>query len=187
MFDYEGSRSEFLKILAEMGEEPAFIARARAPQIALEGLLDRCTQKRDEMLKWPRLHFTVLFHRIAGDWTRLDPYVVGNNTESLFTSLATQLKISDAAKPVILATDRGVLRDFVESGGRFNRAWRRFLDDVGLADVNRLREEYNQFYPMEKACAFGTDAINNGFTTLPALEVEFLLNRFPLLSLPVLR
>ena len=30
MFDYEGSRSEFLKLLAECGEEPAFLARARA-------------------------------------------------------------------------------------------------------------------------------------------------------------
>ena len=28
MFDYEGSRSEFLKLLAGFGEEPAFLARA---------------------------------------------------------------------------------------------------------------------------------------------------------------
>src|SRR5687768_13668235 len=38
MFDYEGSRSEFLKLLAQFGEEPAFIARAKAPQLALESL-----------------------------------------------------------------------------------------------------------------------------------------------------
>ena len=186
MFDYEGSRAEFLKILAEMGEEPAFIERARAAQSALEGLLGRCTSKREELLEWPRHHLSALFHRISGDWSRLDSYVVGDHTSSQFCTLASQLTITESTKAAFFATDRSVLRQFLESGRRFNDAWTRFLDDAGLADVNRLRDDYNQFYPLEKACAFGTDVRNHGFTPLPMLDRKYLDDRFPLLSLPVL-
>ena len=34
VFEFEGSRGEFLKILAEMGEEPAFVARAPSDRVS---------------------------------------------------------------------------------------------------------------------------------------------------------
>ena len=72
MFDYEGSRSEFLKLLAECGEEPAFLARARRLQIALDAMLRACETKRDEMLKWPKFHLSMLARQIRNDWSRLE-------------------------------------------------------------------------------------------------------------------
>ena len=65
MFDYEGSRSEFLKLLSECGEEPAFLARARAPQMALDELLNACNSKREEMLKWPKFYLAILAERVG--------------------------------------------------------------------------------------------------------------------------
>lgn len=186
MFDYEGSRSEFLKMLAEMGEEPAFIARARAPQDALERLLADCASRRDEMLEWPRSHFSSLSFRISGDWSRLDRYVVGNNAGPLFENLAAELTIADPASS-LFRTVRSLLQQFVESGRRFNEAWSRFLGDAGLDDVNGLRDDFNRMYPLEKECAFGADSRDRDFAPLPMLDLGYLVDRFPLLSLPSLR
>ena len=91
MFDYEGSRIEFLKILAEMGEEPAFIGRARAAEVALDALLGRCHRQRAELLEWPRRHFTVLLHRTAGDWSRIALHVAADDCHSLFNALSAKL------------------------------------------------------------------------------------------------
>jgi len=56
MFDCEGSRGEFLKILAEFGEEPAFIARGLAPQIALDEFVRSCRSQLAKMFEWPKRH-----------------------------------------------------------------------------------------------------------------------------------
>ncbi len=186
MYDYEGSRSEFLKILAEMGEEPAFIARARAPQAALERLLADCSSRRDEMLEWPRSHFSSLCFRISDDWSRLDRYIVGNNAGPLFENLAAELTIAKPASS-LFRTVRSLLQQFVESGCRFNEAWSRFLGDAGIDDVNRIRDDFNRMYPLEKECAFGAEMRDHDFVPLPMLDLDYLVDRFPLLALPTLR
>ena len=85
------------------------------------------------------------------------------------------------------ATTRWLLRLYVDSGRRFHDAWTQFLEDAGLDDVNRLRDGYNRPYPLEKACAFGTEMYDFGFTPLPMLDRDSPIHRFPLLSLPELR
>jgi hypothetical protein len=79
MFDYEGSRSEFLEILAQLGEEPVFINRARAPQVALDALLTSCSVHREERLAWPRRHFASLSLRVAAQWPRLQRFLADKN------------------------------------------------------------------------------------------------------------
>lgn len=188
MFDYEGSRSEFLKILAEMGEEPAFIQRGIAPHVALEALLKSCEIRREEQLKWPRRHFTNLRRRISGDWLRLQRYLVRPTEIELFTTLDHQLALVECTNMLsFFTTDKRELRQFIESAIRFNESWSAFVDGDGLDHVNELRENYNRFYPMEKACAFGNDQVNEGFQPLPRLDASLLLERFPLLVLPALR
>lgn len=187
MIDYEGSRAEFLKILAEMGEEPAFIRREREAQAALNRLLLRCSKKREEMLKWPQFHFSALFHRVCGDWSCLGSYVVDDHPDSRFCQLAKQLTITESAKAAFFATNRSLLKQFLESGLRFNEAWTCFLDEAGLDTVNSLRDDYNKFYPLEKACAIGIEVDSFGFTPMPMLDRTYLDDRFPLLSLPILK
>src|SRR5262245_59202484 len=97
MFDYEGSRSEFLKLLAEFGEEPSFIARARAPQIALETLLEACEAKRGEMLKWPKHHLSALANHIGGQWFRLGCLLAVPESVKLLEAMHT---MTPTSKPV---------------------------------------------------------------------------------------
>ena len=186
MIDDEGSRGEFLKILAEMGEEPAFIERARVAEDALTSLLERCAAGRAELLEWPRRHFTRLRRRIDDDWDRITPLVTDDDAGSMFVGLAAELPAIDQSRPSMFATDHSLLRNFLESAKRFNRAWGQFLDNAGLGDVNRVRDEYNRFYPVEKSCAFGLDSVNDGFTALPVLTRTFLETRFPFLKVPTM-
>jgi hypothetical protein len=99
MYDYEGSRSEFLKLLAECGEEPAFIARAQAPLSALEALLGACEAKRQELLEWPSLHLATLAHQIRNDWSRLRLWLAVPEAVNILEKLHTDLPSSQPAKP----------------------------------------------------------------------------------------
>ena len=130
MLDYEGSRSEFLKFLAEFGEEPAFIARARAPQIALESLLQGCEAKRDEMLKWPKHHLSALANHIGGQWSRLGCLLADPESAKLLETLHANMPTSKAMR----ASGFGVIeRHYVAScnppsasiviGGHISTAW----------------------------------------------------------------
>ena len=186
MFDYEGSRSEFLKFLVEMGEEPKFLERVRAHETALASLLDRCVKQRSELIEWPRRRFTALRQRVADDWGRLARHIANSEPHATFAALAAQLPHLGRPSCDWFSTDRRLLVSFVDSANRFNRSWQRFLSTVGLDEVNRRRDEYNKFYPVEKSCAFGFDSVNGGFEPLPMLDESHLLSQFPLLPTPSL-
>jgi hypothetical protein len=186
MFDYEGSRREFLKLLAEMGEEPAFLQRARVPQIALEALLQACGAKRDEFLKWPGLHLALLASRIRDDWSRLGSLLAIPQSVPLLQALHANLQTNQPVQSNWLGSDRAALRRFLESAERFNGKWRAYIDGLDLEPVNKPRRDFNQFYALEKACAFDTEEATEGFEPLEVIDSAFLFARFPLLTLPTL-
>ncbi len=185
MNDYEGSRSEFLRLLAEMGEEPAFLARARAPQIALDALLHACDAKRRQLLEWPTFRLAALERQVDGTWARLSGLVTPPDSVALLETLHANLRTEKAVPTNWLASDRSALRQFLQSANRFNRKWRAFLDGLALDDVNQPRRDYNQFYVVEMDCAFGK-GVAEGFTPLPMIDEDYLSQRFPLLALPSL-
>jgi hypothetical protein len=184
MLDYEGSRSEFLKLLVEMGEEPAFLARARAPQEALEGLLRACEAKRVELLRWPRFHLAALARRVADEWVRLDPLLASREAASQLQTLRACLAASESGAPDWLTTDRAALRQLVESVERYNRKWQAYVDGLDLEPVNQPRRDFNQYYVLEKACAFGSEGVAEGFEPLPMIDRADLYRRYPLLTAP---
>jgi len=184
MFDYEGSRSEFLKLLAKLGEEPAFIERARAPQAALDALLHTCEAKRGEMLKWPRFHLSVLAHQIHHDWSRLSSLFAVPESVAMLEALHASMHISSPVQANWFESDSAALRRFWESAERFNRSWRAYIDGLDLEPVNKPRRDFNQFYVLEKACAFGSEGVAEGFEPLGMIDSVYLYERFPLLMLP---
>jgi hypothetical protein len=186
MFDYEGSRSEFLKLLAEFGEEPAFIARARAPQVALDALLRACEAKRDEMLEWPKRHLSLLAQQFGMDWSRLGALLAVPDSVSLLAELHEKMPTNKSAETTWLVSDKAALVRFLESAERFNRHWRAYLGGLNLEPVNKPRRDFNQFYLLEKQCAFDSQIIAEGFEPLAMIDYAYLLDRFPLLSLPSL-
>ena len=185
MFDYEGSRSEFLKFLAEFGEEPAFIGRARAPQIALDALLQACEAKRNEMLEWPKFHLSVLAHKIDGDWPRLRSLLAAPDGVTVLQALHASLHANKPVEDKWLS-EKAALHRFLESAERFNRHWRDYVDGLDLEPVNRLRRDFNEFYPLEKACAFGSETVIEGFEPLPMIDHAYLHQHFPVLTVPSL-
>jgi hypothetical protein len=186
MFEYEGSRSEFLKLLAEFGEEPAFIARARAPEIALDALLRACVAKRDEMLEWPKFHLAMLAHQIGRDWSRLGSLLAVPESVTMLAELHANMPNDKPVETNWLASDKAALVRFLESAERFNRNWRAYLDGLDLELVNKPRRDFNQFYLLEKDCAFGSERITEGFEPLAMIDHADLYRRFPLLTLPSL-
>ena len=188
--DYEGSRGEFLKMLMEQGEEPSFLRRAREVRDAWDGLLERCQSYRDDTLRGPRMHLGNLSRQVNGDWSRLARFLADESQVSVFA------KLHEAWKPHMPAvvkstspwsTIQSLLIGFAESVDRFNRAWNKFLQDVDLEEVNRLRTDFNKYYPIEKAAAFDSEAIERlGFEPLDLATIEHLRARFPPLELPPL-
>jgi len=187
MFNFEGSRQEFLAILAELGEEPAFVTRAKATEQGLESLLDSCGRQYAELLEWPRRHFTGLRNHVRGDWNQLYELVADDEVAPIFENLCSALPELAPWDSPLFATSRSLLKAFLESAERFNRRWAQFLNNADLETVNRVRDEYNRYYPIERAAALGTERVNVGFCELPMLKRSFLAERFPLLRLPTLR
>ena len=186
MFNEEGSRGEFLKLLAECGEEPAFVARARTPKLALDSLLSACEAKRKELLKWPAFHLSTLAHHMRDDWSRLGPLLALPESLAMLKDLHDKIHTNIPAQTNWFASDKSALRQFLDSAGRFNRAWSAYIDGLDLEPVNKPRRDYNQFYVLEMTCAFGSDRVADGFEPLGMIDSRFLFDRFPLLTLPML-
>ncbi len=186
MFDYEGSRGEFLKILAEFGEEPAFIARGLAPQIALDELVRSCRTQRDTMLEWPKRRYADLFCRVGGDWTRLERNFASHEEIGKLKLLHGELSSDRSTSSDLFQTNRSALRQFVQSANKFNEIWTVFLHNISLDAVNKPRRDYNAFYLLEKGCAFDRVMNENDFVPLEMVNRDYLWQTFPLLNLPVL-
>ena len=184
MSDYEGSRSEFLKILAECGEVPAFIERARAPQLALDSLLASCEARRAELLRWPALHLTVLALKVRQEWHQLRSLLAVPQSVVLLEALYASLPTCDTSGSGWFTTNKSALGQFLESAERFNRNWQGYIENLDLEAANRPRREFNQYYALEKACAFGNETLAEGFEPLEMISSGDLLKRFALLSLP---
>lgn len=180
----EGSREEFVNLLGELGEEPAFVRRAIAPKVAMSALFKRCENQRAEWLRWPRHHFTAIRTRTACNWDGIRPFVNENFTRGDFETLVRELAPLTMTSRSWLASTRSLVRAFSNSAARFNRNWQTFLDSDILANVNRLRDEYNRYYHIEKACAFGFESEITRSHKLPLLNVSYLLQSFPLLPVP---
>jgi hypothetical protein len=189
--DYEGSRGEFLKMLMEQGEEPSFLRRAREVRGAWDGLLERCQSHRDDALRGPRMHLGNLSGQVNGDWSRLATHLADESQVDVFANLYEQWKprlpaVINSTSP--WSTIQSSLIGFAESVDRFNRAWNKFLQDVDLEEINRLRSDFNKYYPIEKAAAFDSEAIDRlGFEPLDLATVAHLHAKFPSLEIPAIR
>jgi hypothetical protein len=77
------------------------------------------------------------------------------------------------------------LRELVSSLERFNTRWQPYIEQVDCRTINELREGYNRYYVLEKACALRSDRLARiGFEPMAPLTVEELAGQLPLLSVP---
>jgi hypothetical protein len=188
--DSQGSRGEFLKSLAELGEDPAFIQRAQRVDEVWSQLLQQCRSQRDVMLRWPSMHLNILAGRLKNNWSPLARYLADEGQVTYFEDLYKDWKRLLESRTVSAnswSSIRRILGNFVDSVDRFNGLWNKFLHDVNLEEINRLRRDYNKHYPVEKACAFDCEDINRlGFTPLDPVTSAELYAAFPPLAIPKL-
>jgi hypothetical protein len=70
---------------------------------------------------------------------------------------------------------------------RFNRRWITFLDELNLAPVNRMIDQYNRYYVFEKECVVGSARLAARlFTPRSHLTRGDLAAEYPLLPVPEL-
>src|SRR6476659_7142934 len=92
--DFHESRAEFLKCLAEQGEDPAFIRHAQWVNEAWTQLLGRCKSQREVLLRWPWMHLSILADRLQYDWSQLARYLADESQVSYFEDLHKHWKLS---------------------------------------------------------------------------------------------
>lgn len=154
---------------------------------ALERLLHRCRQQRDEWLPMVRLNVGRLF-ALAGDAAALRPLLAtAEHLEQLcrlHAELEPRLRVfveATASKRAL----RRALTELRESLERFNDRWRAFLFTVDLTAVNEMRDGYNRFYLIEKEAVVRSPRVaRQGFQPLPPLTHADLAALLPLLPVP---
>jgi hypothetical protein len=188
----EPGRREIQELLAQY-DAPAYIRRARGVEEALERLLAAGRTKRLEWLKMVRLLVGELRAMAGGglaDHPALRPLLDDESLaglDRLHAELAPKLRVpveqTTSARPL-----RRKAREVIEALERFNRRWRRHLDDLDLGIVNALREGYNRYYLLEKECALRSAALaRRGFQPLPPLTLAEVEEQLPMLPVPRLR
>jgi hypothetical protein len=186
--DFQGSRGEFLKCLAELGEDPAFIQRAQKVDETWAQLIRQCKSQRDVLLRWPWMHLSILAQRVKYDWSLLARYLADEGQVTYFKDLYAEWKPSQGNRSIAAnswSSIRRILDDFNSAVERFNQAWNKFLHELDLGPVNQIRRDYNKHYPVEKACAFESEDIQRlGFTPLDPVTFEQLAAAFPPLAVP---
>ncbi|MEM9646076.1 MAG: hypothetical protein AAF989_13895 [Planctomycetota bacterium] len=185
--DKEGSRGEFLRLLAEFGEEPAFVRRAKSVDDSWHQLVNRCRHEQEERLHWPRLRFAALRRRVQGDWQRLKKHLQDPSELDRLARLDAEWEPLCVSAQEVPWTDWGALRDFVDSALRFNAAWDRYLNQLDLEKTNQVRRDFNEYFPLEKECAFGGMTGMQPFQPLPMVSRAEVGDLFPLLNVPRLR
>lgn len=179
MTDFEGSRSEFLNLLAELGEQPAFIRRATAVEETTEHLNRQCRSVYESLTKWPRIHLANLTYRVGDNWSKCGEILTNPTDMDAFRDLATQWGSADARVTERHWTMRRAMREFINSAERFNRSWIYSLDQLNFDQANEARRKYNQYYPVEKECAFGGQLGSWKFETVDMLTRDSVLEQLP--------
>lgn len=167
---------------------PSYLRRARRTEEAYQQLLAHCRKNRDDLLDMVRLRLAQL-KALAGEWEALTGLVADREQLQALDRMHQQLNptlrmpVAATQAPQVLLR---ALQELGESIERFNRRWHKFLAEVDVRHVNRLRDGYNNYYVMEKECALSSPRLARiGFHTLPAISAATIEEILP--CLPTIR
>jgi hypothetical protein len=174
-----------LNELLGLFDAPAFARRGQELEHGLERLHARCARQREAMLELVRIRLRQWAGAVAGpgDWG------------SAFAAPIEGLWPLSGAEPPAWAgrrapdrRRRAIARDLVASVERFNRRWTRFVAELDLSPFNRMIDQYNHYYLLEKECVLGSSRLAaRHFVPRPRLTAGSILDAHPLLPVPELR
>lgn len=176
----------FQKINAASGT-PSFCRRGTAVEDAWNALVAKCREKHREIAAMAQLRLAT-FIAVSVGHRELAVQLCSETElaylESLHREWDYQLQI-----PVASATSvRQLQQPFAElqqSFRRFNDRWNGFVNKIDLSLNNRLRDNYNRYYLIEKECALWSPQIaRRGFEPMQPLTHADVFAEFPLLRIP---
>jgi hypothetical protein len=173
--------------IAGQFDAPAYVRRARNTQAAIDQLLDRCRQQRDEWLLMPRLRAGYVV-ALAWQLENLAPHLADaaevDVVRSLVDLLQPKLRVP-IAPTTALRRLRRALHDLTESLNRFNARWLPYLRKVDCGEVNKVIADYNRYYVLEKECVVRSARLaRHGFQPAPFIDADFLIEQLPPLPVP---
>jgi hypothetical protein len=177
-----------VKEFLAQGGVPAYARRAKAMEAAFVELIERCREKRHELLAMVRVRLGTL-GALAREWDNLQPFVAEGGVDvlrKLHEELAPRLRVS--VEPTSSARAlRRALRELTESLANFNRRWLAFLEAVDLTWVNELRDGYNRYYVIEKECVVRSPLVARaGFQPRAPATLDEITAVLPALPIPEL-
>jgi hypothetical protein len=160
--DYEGSRTELMKMLAEHDGPPAYVLRAQRVEEAWTNLVRRCKKEKEGLLNMSKTRLGQVGALVDYRWDAIACMVSNKDYDSYLKALHDEWQ--PKLRVPLEATDslpqiRSSMKELKTAFARFNRRWKKFTDDVKLDNVNHERSEYNNYYLVEKSAAFGSDKI----------------------------
>jgi hypothetical protein len=179
----------FQQVMAQF-DAPAYVRRAHRVQHAWEDLIAQCRRQRDEWLMMVVIRLGTL-RKLAGSWDRLLPYLANADQidvlQRLWDDLKPDLQIRIERTALEKKLRRALMRLAADMDA-FNRRWAAFLPTVDLAGVNKLRDDYNRYYVLEKECAVRSPVVaRHGFRPLPPLTTADLTEALPGLPMITIR
>ena len=178
-----GLESEINELLG-LFDVPAFVRRGQDLEHALARLHTRCQRERDERLEMVRMRLRQWAAVAASP--DLECAVFAEPIEYLWVMTGTPAT-EWGKRPASAWRQRGMARDLADAVARFNERWRAFLDGMSLDVINRMIDQYNRFYVLEKECSLGSPKLAaRHFVPKPCVTREGLLEQYPLLPVPEL-
>ncbi|MCA9082587.1 MAG: hypothetical protein KDA81_00960 [Planctomycetaceae bacterium] len=165
-------------------DTPAYMRRARDVEAAWNAVVMLCRKEREKLLAAPQRRLRNLLDT--------DVHLSVFDTRSAISLRAVlqqwNLPVGKGTSRASIPAKRGDADRLIATFEHFNNRWTTFLATVDLAEVNRLRTAYNEFYVLEKECAVRSPAVARaGFQPLQPATVQDLQHLFPLLDVPVRR
>ena len=173
-----------IKEMMGLFDAPAFARRGQELEDTLRRLRERCRQARAERLD--------MVHVRLRQWSRA---VTGPEAWSaVFSASIEPLWALSGAEPARWASELApirrrvdIARDLIAAVCRFNQRWDQFLRGLKLEAANKVIDQYNRYYVLEKECVLGSARLAaRFFIPVPRLSREQLLRDHPLLPVPAL-
>ncbi|MEM7561152.1 MAG: hypothetical protein AAF394_18670 [Planctomycetota bacterium] len=192
--DYEGSRVELISLLAEQGEEPAFLRRHRKVVEAQQKFWNVAFEKHRQLRGACEDLLAIVNEKVTGEWEGVADLLIQPSDWRILEQwwigweMPERTPLPHPYADQWLWSRQRALRKLLHAGKRFNATWELYVDTMDLDSINGIIDAYNQFYPLEKSCAFGIEDVSRlGFQELTKIERSQIRERFPRLEIPELR
>jgi hypothetical protein len=174
-----------IRELLGLFDVPAFARRGQDLEYALVRLRSRLRSQRSTLLDMVRLRLR--------QWA-----AASSGPEADFRIFAEPIDrlwpLTDAGPPKWAERSastwklRSIARDLIASVERFNRRWVDHLDKVNLDPVNKMVDDYNRYYLLEKECSLGSARLAaRNFEPKVRVTIDEIRAEFPPLPVPRFR